>query len=48
MEVLKALKTRQSIHRYKTTPIDDKAIETTLEAARWTPSWRNTQCWRLR
>lgn len=47
MEVMKAIKTRRSIRRYKTTPVDDKTIELVLEAARWAPSWNNTQCWRF-
>ncbi len=47
MEVLEAIKTRRSIRQYKTTPVDDKAIELVLEAARWAPSWTNTQCWRF-
>ena len=33
MEVLEAIKTRGSIRRYKTTPVDDKTIELVLEAA---------------
>ena len=47
MEVLEAIKTRRSIRRYKTSPVDDKTIELVLEAARWAPSWANTQCWRF-
>jgi len=47
MEVLEAIETRRSIRRYKTTPVDDKTIEIVLEAARWAPSWANTQCWRF-
>ncbi len=47
MEVLEAIKTRRSIRRYKTTPVDDKTIELVLEAARWAPSWANMQCWRF-
>ncbi len=47
MEVLEAIKTRRSIRRYKTTPVDDQTIELVLEAARWAPSWANTQCWRF-
>jgi len=47
MEVLEAIKTRRSIRKYKTTPVDDKTIELVLEAARWAPSWSNTQCWRF-
>ncbi len=47
MEVLEAIKTRRSIRKYKATPVDDKTIELVLEAARWAPSWANTQCWRF-
>jgi len=47
MEVLEAIKSRRSIRKYKTTPVDDKTIELVLEAARWAPSWANTQCWRF-
>ena len=35
MEVIEAMKTRRSIRRYKTTPVDDKTVELVLEAARW-------------
>jgi len=44
MEVLEVIKTRRSIRKYKTTPVDDKTVEVVLEAARWAPSWKNTQC----
>ena len=47
MEVLEAIKTRRSIRKYKTDPIDDKTLQTVLEAARLAPSWANTQCWRF-
>ena len=47
MEVLEALKTRRSIRRYKTDPVAEQDLETVLEAARWAPSWANTQCWRF-
>jgi len=47
MEVLEAIKTRRSVRKYKATPVDDKTIETVLEAARWAPSWANTQCSRF-
>lgn len=47
MEVLEAIKTRRSIRKYKATPVDGKTIELVLEAARWAPSWANTQCWRF-
>ncbi len=47
MELLEAIRTRRSIRRYKSTPVDDKTIDLVLEAARWAPSWKNTQCWRF-
>ena len=47
MEVIEAIKTRRSIRKYKDTAVDDKTIELVLEAARWAPSWANTQCWRF-
>ena len=47
MELFEAIKTRRSIRRYKTDPIDEKKIEAVLEAGRWAPSWGNTQCWRF-
>jgi len=47
MEVLEAIKTRRSIRKYKADPVDDKTLEAVLDAARWAPSWANTQCWRF-
>ena len=47
MELFEAIKNRRSIRRYTDAPVDDKKIETILEAGRWAPSWANTQCWRF-
>ncbi len=47
MEVLEAIKSRRSIRKYRTTPVEDSIVEQVLEAARWAPSWANTQCWRF-
>ncbi len=47
MEVLEAIKTRRSIRHYKPDPIPEEKLNTVLEAARWAPSWANTQCWRF-
>ena len=47
MEVMQAIKGRRSIRKYKPDPVSDEAIETVLDAARWAPSWANTQCWRF-
>ncbi|MDP2953072.1 MAG: nitroreductase family protein [Chloroflexota bacterium] len=45
MEVMEAVKGRRTIRRYKTQPVSNEALQTVLEAARWAPSWANTQCW---
>jgi nitroreductase len=47
MDVIEAIKTRRSIRKFKTDPIDDKTLEVVLEAARLAPSWANTQAWRF-
>ncbi len=47
MEVLETIKTRRSIRKYKSTPVDEQTLELILDAARWAPSWANTQCWRF-
>lgn len=47
MEVMEAIKGRRSVRKYAETPITDADLEDLLEAARWAPSWANTQCWRL-
>ena len=44
MELMEAIKGRRSIRRYKPDPVSDKDLGTVLEAARWAPSWANTQC----
>lgn len=43
MEILKAIFERRSIRRYRKDPIPDEIILEILEAARWSPSWANTQ-----
>jgi nitroreductase len=47
MDVLEAIKSRKSVRRYQETPVDDETLAVVLEAARWAPSWANTQCWRF-
>jgi len=47
VEVLEAIQSRRSIRRYQDTPVDDKVLTAVLEAARWAPSWSNTQCWKF-
>jgi nitroreductase len=36
---------RRSIRRYQEKDIPDEALHKVLEAARWAPSWANTQAW---
>lgn len=43
MDVLEVIKKRRSIRAYKTTPIEEKTLETILDAGRLAPSWANTQ-----
>lgn len=45
MEVMKAIKERRSIRKYKPDLVSDSDLTEVLEAARWAPSWANTQCW---
>jgi nitroreductase len=45
MDVMEAIKTRRSVRRFKPDPIPDEVMGEVLDAARWAPSWANTQCW---
>ena len=47
MELLEALKTRKSIRAFKTDPVPRALLKEIIEAARWSPSWGNTQPWEL-
>jgi nitroreductase len=47
MDVMQAIKGRRSIRKYRAEPVPEEMLQTILEAARWAPSWSNTQCWRL-
>jgi nitroreductase len=38
---------RRSIRRFESRPIENEKMMRILGAARWTPSWGNTQCWEL-
>ena len=46
MDVLEAIRNRRSVRQYKDTPVPDDVLNKVLEAARWAPSWANTQCTR--
>ena len=47
MDVMEAILSRRSIRKYKPDAVSDEDLETVLEAARWAPSWANTQCTRF-
>lgn len=47
METIQCIKTRRSIRRFSSQPVSDEVLRELLEAVRWAPSWRNTQCWRV-
>ena len=47
MELLEAVQTRRSIRAFKTEAVSKEVITQILKAARWSPSWGNTQPWEL-
>jgi nitroreductase len=47
MDVLSAIRNRRSVRHYKSDPVKDEDLVTVIDAARWAPSWANTQCWRF-
>src|SRR3989337_2910366 len=44
-EVLKAIRERRSILRFRPEPVEDEKIQAILEAGRWAPSCGNSQPW---
>ena len=47
MDVYETVKTRLTVRRFKSDPVPDEVVRRLLEAARWSPSSRNLQPWRL-
>jgi nitroreductase len=47
MDVFEAIKTRRSVRRFKSLEVSEHDLHAVLEAARWSPSWANTQVWRF-
>jgi nitroreductase len=47
MEVMAAILSRRSVRRYKPDLVKEEDLRVVLEAARWAPSWANTQCWKF-
>ena len=46
-ELMRVVKTRRSIRRFKEQPIEADKMATVLDAVRWSPSWSNSQCWEI-
>lgn len=47
MELLEGLKTRKSIRAFKPEAVSRPLLTQILDAARWSPSWGNTQPWEV-
>ncbi len=47
MEIFQAVKERRSIRRFRPDPIPEALLREILGAARWSPSWGNTQNWEI-
>lgn len=47
MDLFEAFQNRRSIRKYQARPVPDEVLARVLEAARCSPSWANTQCWRF-
>lgn len=45
MELMDAIRGRRSVRKYRSVQVPDEVLFYILEAARWAPSWANTQCW---
>ena len=46
-ELEQVIKERRSIRRFETRGVEDEKLLAILEAARWAPSWGNSQCWEI-
>ncbi len=44
-DLMDVIRGRRSIRRYKDKPVPNELLGRLFEAARWAPSWANTQCW---
>ena len=46
-DIMDLITKRRSIRRYRQEEVPESTVEDILEAARWAPSWANTQCWEI-
>ncbi|MDP8255495.1 MAG: nitroreductase family protein [Candidatus Alcyoniella australis] len=44
MDLFEAIHSRRSVRSYKSDPVTAEHLNEILDAARWAPSWANTQC----
>ncbi|NLC11324.1 MAG: nitroreductase [Firmicutes bacterium] len=47
MNIYDVIKKRRSVRRYSQESVPEEKIQKILEAARWAPSWVNSQCWQF-
>jgi nitroreductase len=46
-QIEEIIRNRRSVRRFESQEIEAEKLEAILEAARWAPSWGNSQCWQL-
>jgi len=46
-EVLKTIRNRRTVRRFKSDPVDEEKLQMILEAGRWAPSFSNLQPWKF-
>jgi nitroreductase len=46
-ELLQVIRDRRSIRRFEDRAVPSESLAEILEAARWAPSWGNSQCWEI-
>ncbi len=47
MDLVQAVTSRRSIRKFRKDPVPEALIREILDAARWSPSWGNTQPWEI-
>ncbi len=47
METIDCIKTRQSIRKFKPEPVPRSTLMDLIDTARWSPSYKNTQPWKI-
>ncbi len=46
-EVMDVIRERRSVRKFEDREVPAEALNTILEAAQWSQSWANTQCWEV-